>query len=966
LTAADRAALSGIGDPHLREAQDFFGEAPRGVVETANGRFSVGDPVEYTQPDGYRIAGRLDELSAGGAMVSIAQGEKALIPIEALEYPATATRRANKAAAIKDAIQGGGGAGCITETRAPLPVNESGRDFAITLQAYGSRQPSEADVMAYVAHKYPGASVLDADTTHPDKLGVIIHCPSGLSREAQYMVPVHAPDVAPQDHPESPGMHQELMEGTGKIGGDDESPSKEAQRRMELLDQTGQFLTAMAAANPRVDFVETSVETSIDGVVSHFAIHQGGAPMFLKASKDGAELTSVLSQGAAPAVGYIIAGSGALKCAIHGPKGELQPAKISGLSLVAQEAYSSMNSPATLHREDEPGAYETGSYATQAGVEADVDVEGAPPQSDPSQYYSKEQWEREMQRYQEEQQQQELQQQRRRQLRTQQPGQGDPMQRTYPSQYQQQPSQRPDWLEDAPLIEQVKGDLEEDGDSEHLGGPGLSVARVDQSTKDYYTGFYGSDGDGYGEMLTRDIPRRRRAREMLTAAFKQSGQKLTAQKLIKGMQILCSKTAQVDDPEGLFQSLLHSKQTDPGADKALDGLIADFLSRNPEALDQMGVYDQALRSALRYFEMMEPKRIEKIRKRYAPEQEAVGTEHQPGLFQRMREKLSPAQRMQREMDTGLWERSPLPEAPAAPEPAAPAPQAPAREEPLDLGLTPPEPEYIDLGEFGFDPTEAPAAAPAAPAKPKPKRQRKPKPKQTFSPTPEMKVLDVKGNPVPAPPQGFVMKKFDSGVVRYKTPEGQTYTAYPPGAPTPGQPQPQAPQQPAQQPGLGETVKGLGQEVGRGLKQRFFGGSRQATKPLGPQHSATNPTPGTYHDQSAADNFAGRRQPATAHMGFSLNNLRRRGDYVVGDVVWDTEATKAMSAGNVEHNIISFVKGRSTMKDPVDLGNIGRVRVKKLDVHAGVAEVVFRSSEARALPPEFIEREEGVIHHAPIA
>ena len=73
----------------------------------------------------------------------------------------------------------------------------------------------------------------------------------------------------------------------------------------------------------------------------------------------------------------------------------------------------------------------------------------------------------------------------------------------------------------------------------------------------------------------------------------------------------------------------------------------------------------------------------------------------------------------------------------------------------------------------------------------------------------------------------------------------------------------------------------------------------------------------------------------------------------------------MSSKNVEHNIISFVKGRSTMKDPIDLGNIGRVRVKKLDVHAGVAEVVFRSSEARALPPEQIIQEEGVLHHGPL-
>jgi hypothetical protein len=138
------------------------------------------------------------------------------------------------------------------------------------------------------------------------------------------------------------------------------------------------------------------------------------------------------------------------------------------------------------------------------------------------------------------------------------------------------------------------------------------------------------------------------------------------------------------------------------------------------------------------------------------------------------------------------------------------------------------------------------------------------------------------------------------------------------------------------------------------------------KPAGPAYSADNPTPGTYHEQSATDNYAGRRPPAKAALGFVLKNLRRVGDYAAGDVVWDPERTKAMSSGNIEHNIISFVKGRSTMKDPIDLGNIGRVRVKMLDVHAGVAEVHFRSSEARALPPEQIIREEGVVHYGPLA
>ncbi len=57
---------------------------------------------------------------------------------------------------------------------------------------------------------------------------------------------------------------------------------------------------------------------------------------------------------------------------------------------------------------------------------------------------------------------------------------------------------------------------------------------------------------------------------------------------------------------------------------------------------------------------------------------------------------------------------------------------------------------------------------------------------------------------------------------------------------------------------------------------------------------------------------------------------------------------------------------SSIKTPIDLGDIGRVRVTRLDVHAGTAEVMFRSSETRALPSEFIELEDGVEFHEPVA
>lgn len=139
------------------------------------------------------------------------------------------------------------------------------------------------------------------------------------------------------------------------------------------------------------------------------------------------------------------------------------------------------------------------------------------------------------------------------------------------------------------------------------------------------------------------------------------------------------------------------------------------------------------------------------------------------------------------------------------------------------------------------------------------------------------------------------------------------------------------------------------------QEMSVGARRVAYQPMGPQHRADDPTPGTYQPRKPA-------QPATAAMGFGLTNLRRRGDYAVGEVTWDPDRVATMSAGNIEQAVITYVKAATTHKGRIDLGNIGRVRVVMLDLHAGMAEVMFRTSEARVLPPEQIPTGEGVDFH----
>ncbi len=991
LTAADKAALRGIGDRDLRETQDYLWEMGAsmspGVVETANGRFASGDPVEFLQPDGMRVAGQVDELSANGALVTTGFGEKALIPIEALEYPSSGTRRESKRAQIQEALSGGGApTNHPTETRAPLPVNESGHDFAITLQGWNANKPTEEEVMSYVASHYPGARVLDADASYPgNKLGVVLHLPNGLERTAQGMVPVHSPARPPNDpDPESPGLHAEELPGA-----DDWSHAKEAERRQALLQKTGAAIEAIAAANPSLDFYETSVEVTEGGVISHLAIKQAGIPVFVTTS---GELTTVLSQGVAPAIGLVAANDHGVGALIKGPEGELELSQISGLKFAAPGDYDSMHNPATLTRQDEPGAYEDSQYVVKAeGHEADVDVDGAAPGLG---YYTKEQYEQELSKYQEEQQRQLMEQERRKQRSK------DPRYQKHqlPQQQMQQPQQQqqqPEWLESGPLWEQVKGDAGEE-DREHLGGPGLAVAErkdaVDQAAKDYWAGDGEDDGyftdpstKGYGEMLVRDIPRRRtEARRMITAAWKEAGARLTAAQLLQAMNLLCTpqqaRTAQSE--ADLASSLAQSRETDPAASNAIEKLVVDYLARNPEALDQLGAFDQALQGAVQYWQAMQPKRIERLRKKFAPEIEELGTAHQPGLMQRMTEKLSPQQRLMREVDTGATDRPQAPQdMPQGYEESFGITEPPAAEEPFDLVFedepeqpAAPTPATPPAKPSAPTPSQQPGAGAAAPTPGAPPRKNAP-----YVPGPEMKVFDEKtGQPIQATGEellGMVKQVTPQGIVRFELPNKQMLRAFPPGVPTPdeawGAPQQppagQQPAAPAEKPGLGRRLlqKGLETAMPSVFGPGPRGGGRQAYKPLPSRADADNPTPGTYHEQSATDNYAGRRPPAKAALGFQLKNLRRRGDYVVGDVVWDTERTKAMSSKNVEHNIISFVKGRSTMKDPIDLGNIGRVRVKKLDVHAGVAEVVFRSSEARALPPEQIIQEEGVIHHDPL-
>jgi len=96
------------------------------------------------------------------------------------------------------------------------------------------------------------------------------------------------------------------------------------------------------------------------------------------------------------------------------------------------------------------------------------------------------------------------------------------------------------------------------------------------------------------------------------------------------------------------------------------------------------------------------------------------------------------------------------------------------------------------------------------------------------------------------------------------------------------------------------------------------------------------------------------QPAKNQLRMRMPELLRRGDYLVGMVVWDTDAAEDMAPANLVHNIKQFVKQRASEKEEIDLGFIGRVVMTMIDYDSGIAEVRFRSSESRVGPQTVVE------------
>jgi hypothetical protein len=123
-------------------------------------------------------------------------------------------------------------------------------------------------------------------------------------------------------------------------------------------------------------------------------------------------------------------------------------------------------------------------------------------------------------------------------------------------------------------------------------------------------------------------------------------------------------------------------------------------------------------------------------------------------------------------------------------------------------------------------------------------------------------------------------------------------------------------------------------------------------------SKAGPAPFAYNapgkdDKKDYDHKERNQQPAKAHNHFKVTRMHstsstRDGGYVIMELGWDADIFEDMSPQNVQHQIISFIKGLESDKYYHDFGITGRPRITMFDQEAGVAEVKVRCSDTRGV------------------
>ncbi len=125
-----------------------------------------------------------------------------------------------------------------------------------------------------------------------------------------------------------------------------------------------------------------------------------------------------------------------------------------------------------------------------------------------------------------------------------------------------------------------------------------------------------------------------------------------------------------------------------------------------------------------------------------------------------------------------------------------------------------------------------------------------------------------------------------------------------------------------------------------------------------KRSDAGPGPITYNapgkdDKKDYDYRERNKQPARGMNQFNIARMYSTtssddNGYIIMDIGWEPELFEGMSPQNVQHQIISYIKGLESDKYLHDFGVMGKPKVTDFDQDAGVARVKVRCSESRGI------------------
>jgi hypothetical protein len=146
----------------------------------------------------------------------------------------------------------------------------------------------------------------------------------------------------------------------------------------------------------------------------------------------------------------------------------------------------------------------------------------------------------------------------------------------------------------------------------------------------------------------------------------------------------------------------------------------------------------------------------------------------------------------------------------------------------------------------------------------------------------------------------------------------------------------------------EKLKTL-QRLQKSLKQR--GASMQKKSDAGPGPYAYN-APGK-DDKKDYDHKDRNKQPARNMNKFCITRMYSTtssddNGYIMMEIGWEPDLFEGMSPQNIQHQIISYIKGLESDKYYHDFGITGKPKFIEFDQDAGVARIKVRCSESRGV------------------